>query len=251
MVLGDHSEKSQEEELSPEDLLERAEVLEKMLGEEAGKGGLMSEVIAKIKSDFRHLRKDSLYKWAVKRKFGKFVKRIHRQRIRTAPYVLNPSRMDVVKMGLAIPQSFYNNSILEAAKVQKHEVVMYLDVSGSIGIKELGEAVSIISQFKFAPSEIFQFSTEIQPVSLEELKEGIVKTTGGTDFQCVLGHIQKNNHERAIVFSDGYGSLSQVKTPPRHLKVFEVGYGSSRANLFPFVSAGYDATYADIEDLLR
>lgn len=154
-------------------------------------------------------------------------------------------------MGLAIPQSFYNNSILEAAKTQKHEVVMYLDVSGSIGIKELGEAVSIISQFKFAPSEIFQFSTEIKSVSLEELKEGIIKTTGGTDFQCVLDHIQKNNHERAIVFSDGYGSLSLVKTPPRHLKVFEVGYGSSRANLFPFVSAGYDATYADIEDLLR
>ena len=255
VVLGDHSDKSPSEELSPEQLLDRAEAAEGMLQEQGndqvGKNGALMEIIAQIKNELGHLRKDSLYKWAIKRKFGKFVKKIQRPRVRTAPYVLNPSRMDVVKMGLRMPQEFYNNSVLDKAKDTAYEVVMYLDVSGSVGLKEIAEACSVISAFKFAPTEIYQFSTELHRVYLEELKKGVIKTTGGTDFEVVLNHAMENKHDRIVVFSDGQDSLKKVPKPPKKFKVFEVGYSSGRATVFPFKSAGYNAAYVDIEDLLK
>jgi hypothetical protein len=48
------------------------------------------------------------------------------------------------------------------------------------------------------------FSTKIADVSLDEVRKGIVKSTGGTDIGCVANHMAANGVMRACLATDGW-----------------------------------------------
>ena len=52
---------------------------------------------------------------------------------------------------------------------------------------------------------IFQFSTQVAPLSLADLRRGRLNTTGGTDINCVLAHILQAEPkvERMLLLTDG------------------------------------------------
>src|SRR5690606_16185800 len=51
---------------------------------------------------------------------------------------------------------------------------------------------------------IHLFSTEVADITLNQLKRGECKTTGGTSITCVARHIRLNNVRRAVIITDGW-----------------------------------------------
>jgi hypothetical protein len=55
---------------------------------------------------------------------------------------------------------------------------------------------------------VYIFSNRVFEISLEELEKGKIKTTYGTDFNCVAKHIIENNFKKALIITDGYAPIS-------------------------------------------
>ena len=53
-------------------------------------------------------------------------------------------------------------------------------------------------------------SSRVLETRLSTLCRGELKTTYGTDFDCIARTILDQKYERAVVITDGYGSLSEV-----------------------------------------
>jgi hypothetical protein len=55
-------------------------------------------------------------------------------------------------------------------------------------------------------ADVFQFSTYVEHMSLEELRKAHLRTSGGTDINCVLIHAldAKPHLRRALILTDGY-----------------------------------------------
>jgi len=84
---------------------------------------------------------------------------------------------------------------------------VYLDVSGSV-LDALKRFLPLLVKPTVEHRcKVFAFSTEVYPVSVEQMKKGKFKSTGGTDINCVFEHFfaeQKKKRKRKIlVLTDG------------------------------------------------
>ena len=82
---------------------------------------------------------------------------------------------------------------------------VYLDVSGSMNYilsYLLGLLLPYVAK---SEAEVFQFSTQVQSLVFNDLKQGRLNTTGGTDINCMLEHIlqAKPKVERVLLLTDG------------------------------------------------
>lgn len=90
---------------------------------------------------------------------------------------------------------------------------VYVDVSGSTRL-ELPRVFGLVRAIEdLVGDSLWQFSTRVMPLSLDELKAGRFRTTGGTDFGAVLTHAREHGLWRILVISDGcfgdnYGNVS-------------------------------------------
>jgi hypothetical protein len=95
-------------------------------------------------------------------------------------------------------------------------VMIYLDVSGSMG-DQSRFLLMLLTGFKNrVASELFQFSTEIVPINFGELVERFeqtgeisISTTGGTDFDPIFDHARKNEYNKILLITDGCASVKQ------------------------------------------
>jgi hypothetical protein len=83
---------------------------------------------------------------------------------------------------------------------------VYLDVSGSMAHlipHLLGLLTPYVQQ---GLAEVYQFSTAVEPLPLAKLRHGHLRTTGGTDINCVLRHMLevKPYVQRVLILTDGY-----------------------------------------------
>lgn len=51
---------------------------------------------------------------------------------------------------------------------------------------------------------VYQFSTEVSPTCLSEMREGVVRSTGGTDLNCVARHVLEHGFRKVLIISDGH-----------------------------------------------
>ncbi|MDP6541127.1 MAG: hypothetical protein QF410_16440, partial [Planctomycetota bacterium] len=82
---------------------------------------------------------------------------------------------------------------------------VYLDVSGSMfGV--LPYLTGLLAPYvQSGQVHLFQFSTEVAPVRLSDLRAGTVESTGGTCIECVLEHaLDEPRLRSALVLTDGY-----------------------------------------------
>jgi len=81
---------------------------------------------------------------------------------------------------------------------------VYLDVSGSVEpwLEDLYGALVALRRH-VAPS-VHLFSTRVETVSLDALRDGVRPTTLGTSIDCVLAHALARPVRRALVITDGY-----------------------------------------------
>lgn len=91
---------------------------------------------------------------------------------------------------------------------QQGAVAVYLDVSGSM-MHYLGTAYECCLAFEdMLSTEIYLFSNQIETIHIDQLRSGDVRTTYGTDFDCVVEHfLEQGSAEKAVLFSDGYAEL--------------------------------------------
>jgi len=87
-------------------------------------------------------------------------------------------------------------------------VRLYVDVSGSTESHWPMILGMIVHLCRELSEPIYLFSTKVVEASLAQLNEGRIWTTGGTDFDVVLRHILDHGFRRALLVTDGIGSVS-------------------------------------------
>ena len=92
-------------------------------------------------------------------------------------------------------------------KKRNQGVAVYVDVSGSMH-SILPKVLSVISSLRKNISKVFQFSNKVSEASLEDTSKGKIKSTGGTDFDCIVEHAIKNEYSKIVVISDGYAGIT-------------------------------------------
>jgi hypothetical protein len=83
-------------------------------------------------------------------------------------------------------------------------VHVYVDVSGSM-FEVLPRIAGLLAPWvRSGEARCFQFSNRVFPLALSELSAGRLRTTQGTDLDCVLEHWLETPVRRALVLTDGY-----------------------------------------------
>ena len=141
-----------------------------------------------------------------------------------AGYSVVPShcRRTVVLGALNVPQVLYEFRITGPTREHKERVHVYVDVSGSMAamIPQLYGAV--LDCGEMVHPTVHLFSTEIADVSLEKLREGVCRSTWGTDIKCVADHMAAHKISRAVILTDGYVGPVPAKHRER-MKRFVLG----------------------------
>ena len=114
-------------------------------------------------------------------------------------------RRSAVLRALGVQPLLHPGSIQIRRRVPSGEKVhVYVDVSGSMdGIKDALYG-AILDCREWVHPKVHLFSTKIADVSLDEVRKGIVRSTGGTDISCVAKHMAANGVMRACLVTDGW-----------------------------------------------
>ena len=98
----------------------------------------------------------------------------------------------------------YASTLTDRRARQEIATHVYLDVSGSVEpwLEDLYGALVALRRH-LAPA-VHLFSTRVETVPLDALREGVRKTTLGTDIACVLDHALARPARRVLVVTDGY-----------------------------------------------
>jgi len=118
-----------------------------------------------------------------------------------------PSRRDMAMLAAGTPPIFWTNE-MKKEEMSKRGIVFYVDVSGSMH-EVLPEVIGILSNFKSVMRTVYQFSNDIYKTSLNDLSAGKIKSTDGTDFNCIIDHAIDNKFEKIVIFTDGYADADQ------------------------------------------
>lgn len=159
-------------------------------------------------------------------------------RIKTGTYSTSPilpvryNNFDLIKIALDIPVPFYKTKKY-VNHFDKNLLPIYLDVSGST-TPYLPEIVRLIANVSEQLDYVWGFSNIIHKHTIKDLDEGKITTTGGTDFDCVLDHAEKEQFEHIVVITDGYASTRRGDQRPQWLKsvVTILFGGATKQNYF-------------------
>jgi hypothetical protein len=88
-------------------------------------------------------------------------------------------------------------------------VQLYLDVSGSMDYVISFVTGLALTAGPIIGSPLYQFSNQVVTITWEQLEQGFVGTTGGTDLDCVAHHAQRERHRRILIVTDGLVSLQE------------------------------------------
>lgn len=148
-------------------------------------------------------------------------------------------RRAIVLRALGVPPVLYTQEIHWPGRQSIQSVHVYLDVSGSVADLKgaLYGAVSDCRQL--VHPRIHLFSTEVHDISLEELRRGVCKSTGGTSIECVAAHMRARAVRRAVIITDGFvgaaGETASQWLRAAHLGVALTPGVSRREDLETFV----------------
>lgn len=121
----------------------------------------------------------------------------------------NPrDRMLPARRHLGMPTSLWSQPGEIKARIPDNRIRanVYLDVSGSMS-KVLPYLLNLLLPYVMnGKAHIYQFSTQVHHLTLRDLRQGIVQTTGGTSIQCVMNHLLQHPEQvrKALILTDGY-----------------------------------------------
>ena len=110
-------------------------------------------------------------------------------------------RRDIYLLMNGVIPSLWKKTIAIEEK-KKQMLPIYLDVSGSM-YSALPEIIRLITNVEETLEFVWGFSNKVYKHTLDELKEGKIKSTGGTDFDCIIDHAIKEGYRSLMVITDG------------------------------------------------
>jgi hypothetical protein len=147
-------------------------------------------------------------------------------------------RRSVVMRALGRPPLLYRQATTQRGRTGIDPVHIYVDVSGSIGEFKAALYGAVIDCHRLVCRPIHLFSTRVSDLSLEQLRRGMCRSTGGTDIGCVASHIAEHRVRRAVLLTDGLvgravGAQAEALSSVRIGVALTPGY-SIRTDLEPF-----------------
>ncbi len=210
LLVGSHSMNSDAHNLSREILAKIAEELKRMsMDITSHNPAYFKNLIGFLVEAFQtHLsiKKVLLQKFSTKRKIDKFKELFHDRRSCISPIPVNPSKRDLVLIASGFYPAYFHNKLNKPIEENKG-LAIYLDVSGSV-IDYLPKIIGILKNLRKEITKIFLFSNKVEETSFESLLKGRIKTTYGTDFNCVAKSILEKNIDKAVIITDGYACMA-------------------------------------------
>ena len=113
--------------------------------------------------------------------------------------------------------------------IRRKKVRLYIDVSGSMTNAWEDIVAFSIGLNKHCDLEVFQFSTDIQELTIAELKKGVIKTWGGTDVTPIVNDIieaSKVCDAFTIMGDRMYGGLNHVPRVAKPITILDIAYNT-------------------------
>jgi len=145
-------------------------------------------------------------------------RRIHRRHVRvpsaTLPVPSAADRTAPARKALGQTPVLFTQpaTVLQRVPDVCESALIYLDVSGSMAEMLPHLLAVLIQPARQRLIHVRQFSTEVYPLSLQDLQRGELTTTEGTDIRCVAEDLLASPFKRAVILTDGY-----VGQPPQPL----------------------------------
>lgn len=116
-------------------------------------------------------------------------------------------RRELPLLAAGRPPVFYQSST-QLAEDSYERAHVYVDVSGSTTDVQALMYGLVAFCGDWIGSPVHVFSNRVHDMSLLDLRRGRCKTTGGTDFDCVIEHAVERRHKKIVIATDGYARLS-------------------------------------------
>jgi hypothetical protein len=107
---------------------------------------------------------------------------------------------------------------------QNRGLAVYLDVSGSVD-QYLPRILGVLKNLQDEIQSVFLFSNQVVEIGFKALQRGQLRSTGGTDFNCIAQSILERKFDKAVIVTDGYASMNpglQQKLSERKLKTLTI-----------------------------
>jgi hypothetical protein len=114
-------------------------------------------------------------------------------------------RRTMVQRALGFSPLLHRREIaIQRVLPSESRVHIYVDVSGSMdSIKDALYGAILECRDRVHPT-VHLFSTAIADITLDELRRGVCRSTGGTSVACIAEHMAKHRISRAVIVTDGY-----------------------------------------------
>jgi hypothetical protein len=113
-------------------------------------------------------------------------------------------RRSIVLRALGTPQLLYRTETTGRVRDRCDRVHVYLDVSGSTSYFQSSLYGAVLDCNDVVHPAVHLFSTRVHDVSLNGLRNGECRTTGGTSIECVAVHMRDHRVRRAVLLTDGW-----------------------------------------------
>jgi hypothetical protein len=216
VFLGSHDQnkdKGPDEETSTIDMDIDSDTKSKIASEivdkckKAGSGSnLWNSMISLIHST-SNLRTRLLRDFSINKNINKITEYMKEQKIVSSVIPIDPCRRDLAMLAVGIIPVIWRNKINDTKK-KNLGIAVYVDVSGSM-CSILPKVAGIVYSLRKNIRKVFQFSNKIAETSIEELGRGVIRSTGGTDFDCIVEHAIDKDYQKIIIFGDGWAGISK------------------------------------------
>ena len=210
---------------------------------QAGNGSSLWNSMISLIHSTSNLRTRLLRDFSINKNINKITEYMKEEKIVSSVIPIDPCRRDIAMLAAGITPTIWRNKINDTKK-KNLGIAVYVDVSGSMH-SILPKVAGIIYSLRKNIRKVFQFSNKIAETSIEELGRGVIRSTGGTDFDCIIEHAVNNNYEKIIIFGDGWAGASkenQALAKARISKVCMILTENSD-NRDNFFSQQYNNTY--------
>lgn len=116
--------------------------------------------------------------------------------------------------------------------IRRKKVRLYIDVSGSMTEAWEDIVAFSIGLNKHCDLEVFQFSTDIKELTIAELRQGVIKTWGGTNVTPIVNDIVKASSfcEAFTIMGDRfYGGLDHVPRVAQPITILDIAYNTDQS----------------------
>ena len=269
-LLGDHGEGQEEGDggegsesdsdkkapakISREDLNRIAEDIQKagaQGGSLAGPGGVLGNILVNAIRSNLTIKSRVFKNFALDNNMGKIKSYFTTTRRVSSVFPINPSRSNLLMVAAGHCPTIWRNE-LRSENHKNKGVAVYVDVSGSM-YREMPKICGLLGNMKSYLSQVYQFSTEVYRSEVKELSEGNFKTTGGTDFDCIVESAIKNSERKVVIITDGYAWISddnEKRAKSCIDKALVILTGKRSANKDNWFSKNYGDTYL-LEELVK